>query len=81
VIAVGSPQFGGPLQEVYLFGKQNDGTFSQTDNLPTPDPGLTFPGFDLYGQSVTLGVDDDLYIGQMGAFFEGGGRVFVYEVQ
>ena len=84
VIVVGSPQsFGfavlGP-QDVYLFGRQNDGTFSETDNLPTPEPPLAIPGFDGYGQSVTLGDDDDLYIGQLGSFFEGGGRVFVYQV-
>ncbi|MCH8248657.1 MAG: hypothetical protein IH913_03510, partial [Proteobacteria bacterium] len=85
LIAVGSAQFGGAfggaglLQDVYLFGMQNDGTFSQTDNIPTPEPGVT--GFDAYGLSVTLSGDGELYIGQMGSVFEGGGRVFVYELQ
>ena len=82
VIAVGSPQINGPVvlpQDVYLFGRQNDGTFLQTDNLPTPEPGDN-PRFDGYGLSVTLGVDDDLYIGQAGAPVQGGGRLFVYKL-
>ncbi len=84
LIAVGSAQFllvGVTPQDVYLYGRQNDGTFSQTDNIQTPEPGMTFPGFDVYGQSVTLSDDDELYIGQMSPVFEGGGRVFVYELQ
>ncbi len=82
MIAVGSPQIFGAvgLQDVYLFGRQNDGTFSQTDNLPTPELDLVLPGLEGYGQSVTLGGDDDLYIGQLGAGFGMGGRLFVYKL-
>jgi len=83
VIVVGSPQIGGAVvapQDVDLFGRQNDGTFSQSDNIPTPEPGLTFLGFDAYGQSVTLTGDGELYIGQMGSVFEGGGRLFTLEL-
>jgi len=84
VIAVGSPQNLGvifPPQDVYLFGRQNDGTFLLTDNIPTPEPAVTFLGSESYGQSVTLSGDGELYIGQMGLFFEGGGRLFIFELQ
>ncbi len=44
-------------------------------------PGLVNPGIDVYGQPVTLSSDGELYIGQMGTVFEGGGGLFVYELQ
>ena len=59
--------------------RQSDGSFSLSVSLPNPVPATNiFRGF--WGESVNLIGSGQMTISRMGNAFEGGGAVFVYDI-
>jgi hypothetical protein len=80
LILVGTPNLGGPSQlDAALFARDGGGDFVPADGIPSPSPG--FPGFEGYGQSVTLLGDQELAISQLfDAADTGNASVFLFEI-
>jgi len=84
LIAVGTANFSGALpfqDDVHVYARDaGASTFSLADSVPSPAPGV--PGFEGYGQSVTLLGGDQLTIAQMSDGLTGlaTGQVFLFDI-